>query len=142
MWLVDLDLGASPQYAAISNRPSLYGRLGGAAGGSPDGSIFYTIRPPAREPDGSLTPDARYLVGHPVGGANFWVTRFRSERLHPGQTVHITPSPAYWNVLRRHADLVIIDRDILSPDEREIGNAQVKLTMVGGKVVYERHDKP
>jgi predicted amidohydrolase YtcJ len=36
------------------------------------------------------------------------------------------------------ADLVVIDRDILSPDEREIGKANVTTTMVGGKIVYER----
>jgi predicted amidohydrolase YtcJ len=36
------------------------------------------------------------------------------------------------------ADLVVIDRDILRAEEREIGKARVVLTMVGGKVVYER----
>jgi hypothetical protein len=36
------------------------------------------------------------------------------------------------------ADLVVIDRDILSPEEKEIGKARVELTMVGGKVVFER----
>jgi predicted amidohydrolase YtcJ len=36
------------------------------------------------------------------------------------------------------ADLVVIDRDVLSPQEREIGKARVMLTMVGGKVVFER----
>jgi predicted amidohydrolase YtcJ len=35
------------------------------------------------------------------------------------------------------ADLVVLDRDILSPKEKEIGKARVKLTMVGGKVVFE-----
>jgi predicted amidohydrolase YtcJ len=38
------------------------------------------------------------------------------------------------------ADLVILDRDILDPDEREIGQTRVMLTMVGGKVVYEREE--
>ncbi|MEX2093113.1 MAG: amidohydrolase, partial [Pirellulales bacterium] len=41
------------------------------------------------------------------------------------------------------ADLVVLDRDILRgdilrPRETEIGQAQVMLTMVGGKIVYER----
>lgn len=35
------------------------------------------------------------------------------------------------------ADLVIIDRNILEPDA-EIADARINLTMVGGKVVYER----
>ena len=36
------------------------------------------------------------------------------------------------------ADLVVVDRDILAPEEKEIGQAQVVLTMVDGKVVFER----
>ncbi|MGD9633661.1 MAG: amidohydrolase [Pirellulales bacterium] len=39
------------------------------------------------------------------------------------------------------ADLVVIDRDILSPKEREIEKARVILTMVGGKVVFEGREK-
>lgn len=109
VWLIDLDLTGGTQHAAIAAQPSLYGRLGAAAGGSPDGSAFYTVRPPARDDDGGPVPDARYLVAHPVGGANFWVSRFRKERLHPGQNVSIVPTPAYWNVMRRHAELIVID---------------------------------
>lgn len=40
------------------------------------------------------------------------------------------------------ADLVVIDRDVLSPSEKEIEQARVKFTMVGGKVVYEREERP
>lgn len=40
------------------------------------------------------------------------------------------------------ADLVVLDRDILSRAEKEIGAARVKLTIVGGKVVFERADQP
>lgn len=37
------------------------------------------------------------------------------------------------------ADLVVLSRDILARDQRDkIGEAQVDLTMVGGRVVYER----
>jgi hypothetical protein len=36
------------------------------------------------------------------------------------------------------ADLVVIDRDILGPQVGEISQARVMLTMVGGKVVFER----
>lgn len=108
VWLIDLDLMGGRQYAHIAQRPSTYGRLGGAAGASPDGSIFFTVRPPAME-NGAVVPDARYLVAHPVGGSNFWVTRFRRERLTPDQDVHITPTPAYWNTMRKHAELVVVD---------------------------------
>jgi predicted amidohydrolase YtcJ len=36
------------------------------------------------------------------------------------------------------ADLVIIDRNILEAENSDISQARVKLTMVGGKVVFER----
>ncbi len=109
VWLVDLDLMGAHQFGAVCARGSQYGRIGGPAGASPDGSIFFTVRPPAKDKSGVVVPDARYLVAHPVGGSNFWVTRFRREQMSPGQEVHITPTPAYWNTMRRHAELIIID---------------------------------
>jgi predicted amidohydrolase YtcJ len=37
------------------------------------------------------------------------------------------------------ADFVVLSRDILDPKERDhIGEAQVLMTVVGGKVVYEK----
>jgi predicted amidohydrolase YtcJ len=36
------------------------------------------------------------------------------------------------------ADLVIFDRDIMTVDEMDILNARVSMTIVGGKVVYEK----
>jgi len=109
VWLVDVDLLSPGQHAAIASRPSHYGRLGAEAAASPDGSIFFTVRPQARDENGAPVPDARYLVAHPVGGPRLWVTKFRRERLTPEQTVHITPTPQYWNALRRHAEMIIID---------------------------------
>jgi hypothetical protein len=38
----------------------------------------------------------------------------------------------------RDADLVVLDRDILTVDAEELERAQVDLTVVGGRVVYER----
>lgn len=108
VWLVELDVMSGAQYAHISGRPQIYGRTGGPAGASPDGSIFFTVKPSAADESGPV-PDARYLVAHPVGGSKFWVTRFRRERLNSGQEVSITPAPDYWNIMRRHADLVIVD---------------------------------
>jgi hypothetical protein len=108
VWLVELDLMSGGQYAHISGRPQIFGRTGGAAAASPDGSIFFNVRPPARDENG-IVPDARYLVAHPVDGSKFWVTRFRRERLNTGQEAHITPTPDYWNVMRRHAELVVVD---------------------------------
>ena len=37
------------------------------------------------------------------------MTRFRREVLKGRQTVHVLPGADYWNALRKHADLVVID---------------------------------
>lgn len=109
VWLVDLDVFTSPQHSAIAARPDLYGELGKAVSATPDGGVFFTVQPPTPMPDGALAPDARFLVAHQVGGDRFWVTRFRADALRGKQAVHILPSSDYWNTLKRHADLVIVD---------------------------------
>lgn len=109
VWLVDLDLAGSPQYAAMMQNPDRFGRVGSAAGASPDGSCFFTVQPQARDAQGQFVPPARYLVAHPVGGPNLWVTRFRRELLAPGQHAHLVPSQTWWDVMRRHADLIVVD---------------------------------
>ncbi|MBI1408091.1 MAG: sugar kinase [Caulobacter sp.] len=109
VWLVDLDLHASPQHAAIAADPQLYGPLGPAVSASPDGSTFVTVQPPSRNAEGVAVPDARYVAAHAVGEGRWWVTRFRKEGLKGRQTVHILPGADYWNALRKHADLVVID---------------------------------
>lgn len=117
VWLVDLDLLASPQHAAIGAESERYGPLGEPAAASPDGSIFLTVQPPALGPDGQPWPDARYLCAHRVGQARFWVTRFRREGLKGRQTVHILPTGDYWTALRKYADLIIVDCP--SPDRSQ-----------------------
>lgn len=109
VWLVDLDLMNGGQFDTLAANPHRFGRMGGAAGASPDGSVFFTIQPQARDPDGRPVPPARYLVAHPVGGANLWVTRFRRDRLAPGQQVRLTPGSGWWDVMRRHAELIVVD---------------------------------
>lgn len=109
VWLVDLDLLASPQHSAIGAEAERFGRLGEPAAASPDGSIFFTVQPPAASPDGQAWPDARYLAAHRVGEARWWVTRFRREGLKGRQGVHILPTGDYWNALRKYADVIIVD---------------------------------
>ena len=109
VWLVDVDLLASPQHAAIRSDPDRFGELGEAVAATPDGSMFFTVQPGARTSDGKPWPDAAFLAAHRVGKARWWVTRFRREVLRPGQTVHILPRPDYWAAMRRHADVVIVD---------------------------------
>ncbi|HEY1753629.1 MAG TPA: sugar kinase [Caulobacteraceae bacterium] len=110
VWLIDLDLMEQTQADVFGRNPERYGELGPAASASPDESMFFTVQPPLKRPDGRPWPDARYLSAHAVGAApGLWVTRFRREALRGRQGVHVTPTGDYWTTLRRHADLVVVD---------------------------------
>ena len=109
VWLVDLDLLAGAQHAALTAQADRYGPMGGAVAASPDGSIFFTVQPPARTPEGAPVPDASYMVAHRIGPAKLWATRFRREAMVAGQTLHVLPTPGYWDALRKFADLIVVD---------------------------------
>jgi hypothetical protein len=109
VWLVDLDLMSQSQTIGIDRERTRYGELGPAASATPDGSMFFTVQPPLKRPDGRAWPDARYVSAHAVGGASLWVTRFRREALRGRQGVHVTPAGDYWRALRRHADIIVVD---------------------------------
>jgi Mrp family chromosome partitioning ATPase len=109
VWLVDLDLMDSPQNDAIAAQSGRYGPLGRETAASPDGSAFFTVRPPSHGPDGKAVADAHYLVAYPVGGPRLWVTRFRRELLQAGQSAELLTKADYWNALRRHADVIVVD---------------------------------
>jgi Mrp family chromosome partitioning ATPase len=109
VWLVDLDLMAQSQVASLAAAPARFGALGPAASASPDGSMFFSVQPPLRRPDGRPWPDARYIAAHSVGGRGLWVTHFRREAMRQRQGVHVLPAPDYWNALRRHADVIVVD---------------------------------
>ncbi|HEY5071363.1 MAG TPA: sugar kinase [Caulobacteraceae bacterium] len=109
VWLVDLDLMGSSQAATIAAEAERYGPLGPPSAASPTGAVFFTVQPPLRRPDGRPWADARYFAAHAVGAASFWVTRFRADALRGPQAVQIVPSGEYWQALRRHADLIVVD---------------------------------
>ena len=109
VWLVDMDLLASPQHSALRTHPGRFGGLGPAATATPNGAMFFTVRPQGRDVAGRAWPDAGYLAAHKSGRARLWVTRFRREALLPGQTVHVLAKPDYWDAMRGHADVVIVD---------------------------------
>ena len=109
VWLVDLDLMGQTQAAAIALDPRRFGALGQPAAATPDGSMFFSVQPPLKRPDGRPWPDARYISAHAAGAPGFWVTRFRREAMKGRQGVHVLPTPDYWKALRRHADLVVVD---------------------------------
>jgi hypothetical protein len=109
VWLVDLDLMGQCQADSIAADPARFGHLGPAAAATPDGSMFFAVQPPLKRPDGRAWPDARNISAHSVGGPEFWVTRFRREAMRGRQQVHVLPTPDFWQALRRHADLIVVD---------------------------------
>ena len=109
VWLVDLDLMGQSQAQIIAADPERFGSLGPSAAATPDGSMFFSVQPPLKRPDGRPWPDARYVGAHAVGGADFWVTHFRRDAMRGRQQVRVMPTPDYWNALRRHADLIVVD---------------------------------
>jgi Mrp family chromosome partitioning ATPase len=123
VWLIDLDLASNSQHRAVASEPGRFGPLGRQTAASPDGSMFFTIQPPGKGPDGQAWPDARYLVAYPVAGGRLWVTRFRGEALAAGQRPRLLPTGDYWTALRRHAELVVIDSPPADGDQAEAGLA-------------------
>lgn len=117
VWLVELDVLKGEQYAAVAADPQRFGPLGAPTRASPNESSFFSVDPKLQGVDGRAWPDIRYLDAYPVGEARWWITRFRREALKPGQAVRILDAPAYWNTLRAHADLVVIDAPALSHSE-------------------------
>ena len=109
VWLVALDLMGPGQAAAIAHEPAKFGPMGRPAAATPDGSMFFTIQPAARDRTGRPVPDARYLSATPVGGRKLWVTSFRKDALRAGQRAHLLPKGDYWRALRPHADMVVVD---------------------------------
>lgn len=109
VWLVDCDLPDARQHTALLNSSNRFGVLGPEQPATPDGSVFFTVQPPMRDPKGAPWPDGRYLGARQVGARKLWVTRFRKELLRGAQQAHIVPRQGYWTALRRHADVVVLD---------------------------------
>jgi Mrp family chromosome partitioning ATPase len=109
VWLIDADIPEAHQHTALQAEVARFGPLGAETPASPDGSAFFTVQPPRYGPDRQPWPDASYLGARQVGAKKLWVTRFRRDLLRGGQQIHIVPSDQYWQALRRHADVVIID---------------------------------
>ncbi|MGH6970155.1 MAG: sugar kinase, partial [Caulobacteraceae bacterium] len=90
VWLIDLDLMGQTQFDALAAEPARYGDLGPAAAATPDGSMFFSVQPALRRPDGRPWPDARYIGAYSVGQVQLWATRFRREALRGRQSAEVT----------------------------------------------------
>ena len=109
IWLVDADLRNPAQMIAVGQDAARFGPPGPLSQASPDGSVFFTLSPPARGSDGLPIADSRYLVARPFLDKRLWVTRFRHEKMGPGQRVKLFDQTTYWRALRAHAETVIVD---------------------------------
>ena len=103
VWLVDADLGGQSQMKALTADSERFGPPGTLSQATPDGSVFFTVRPAGSQ------ADAQYLVARPFLGRRLWVTRFRHNNLAPGQTARIFDQTSYWKALRGHAQTIIVD---------------------------------
>ena len=109
VWLVDADLRDQTQMQALTHEPARFGPPGALSQASPDGSAFFTLAPPARDAQGRPVGDDRFLVAQPFLDKRLWVTRFRAEKLAPGQRVKLFEQTGYWAALRSHAGTIVVD---------------------------------
>lgn len=119
VWLIDADLASQSQQAAVGHEPDRYGTLGRAASASPNGSAFFTVQPPLRNREGAVVADARLISARPCLGRRLWVSRFRNDVLRAGQRALALPRGAYWDAMRRHAEMVAVDTP--SADRSDFG---------------------
>lgn len=109
-WLIDLDLRENPLYTAFSK-----GILGGVGrpGHPLDASLgaeqIYSV--PGAE---AVPAMSKLLTAHQIDGLRLLVTRFRNERLAPGQRVRMQAAAGWWAALRRSADWAVIDAPALA----------------------------
>jgi len=84
-------------------------------------------------------------LGNPAGG---WYPQEKMTRLEAARC--FTQWAAYASfhenlkgtlAAGKWADLTVLSKDIMQLSEREILSAEVELTMVGGKIVYEKHSE-
>jgi Mrp family chromosome partitioning ATPase len=106
VWLVELDLMKGEQHGVIGADAESYGRLGDPVRASPNHAMFFSVAPRIDEEPGH---DASFLAAYAVGRSRLYVTRFRRERLAPGQTPRILPTADYWEAIAAHSEYVVVD---------------------------------
>jgi Mrp family chromosome partitioning ATPase len=106
VWLVELDLMKGEQHGVIGADAESYGRLGDPTRASPNHAMFFTVTPKVADEPGL---DASFLAAYGVGRSRLHVTRFRRERLSPGQTPRILPTADYWEAIAAHSEYVVVD---------------------------------
>ncbi len=109
VWLIDADFTRQDQQHHLAQHPERFGRAGTRVTGSPDGSAFYTVRPPLMGADGEAVRPAKLLTAKPFLGRRLYSTRLELEALVAGQSPVVVPQADYWIALSQHADVVVVD---------------------------------
>lgn len=108
-WLVDLDFRRNHQYTSFAQ--GIFkdaGRPGHALDASLGAEQIYAVPGQADE-----AASSRLLNAHQIDGMRLLVTRFRGDRLAPGQKVRLRPAPGWWTALRGAADWAVVDAPAL-----------------------------
>lgn len=128
-WLVDLDVRKNPLYTAFAK-----GRV--VDGGRPlhalDASLGTEQIYAAAGPD-----PGKLMTAHQIEGGRLLVTRFRHDRLAPGQGLQLRTAPGWWAALRKAADWVVVDAP--AADRSRAGLAFV--SQADGVVIVARADE-
>ena len=104
-WLVDLDVRKNTQYTSFAQGIIKdAGRPGHALDASLGTEQIYTVA--GHESDPAY---GKLLNAHQIDGLRLLVTRFRGDRLAPGQKVQLRTAPGWWTALRAAADWIIVD---------------------------------
>lgn len=109
VWLVDLDLRQNPAFKGFQGGFARdIGRPGRAYDASLRQTPFYSISPVSDD-----KRQSKMLTAHDVDGVPLLVTRFRGDRLKPGQKVRTQAAPQWWQALRGLASWAVIDAPAL-----------------------------
>jgi Mrp family chromosome partitioning ATPase len=74
---------------------------------------FWQVSPDGVDDQGHRKSTALYGGLHLIGSTGLAVTEFRWSEIKAGQTVHITAAREYWNAVRDHFAVVIVDAPAL-----------------------------
>lgn len=105
-WLVDLQVKQNSAYQGFQKRfASGVGVPGRPYDASLGGEPPFSVKPHSAE----QYVGEKLITAHQIEDTRLLVTRFRNERLHPGQEVSLNAEAEWWSTLKRSADWVILN---------------------------------
>ena len=136
-WLVDLDLRRNGVFKGFQ---SGFARRVGKPGRAYDAGLatdqIYAVSPQTATQGGQPAGPEKLLTAHQIEGERLMITRFRNDRLRPGQRVRVRSQPRWWRALRKAADWIIVD----SPALERSGAGLAVASQMDGVVIVVRAD--